>query len=365
MTPTRTFRIARHSSREGLVLAALLLAPLLTLGIMLAQFEDRAWEKLRSRRELHVLLLVLPMAAAAGWWAQRQFVAHARLTVDERGIALDSGLPAWMGANHRIGWSEVQKVAVMEPLAMVQVRKAGLARPLAIRMLMWVPADRPDTPMPKGGFFKRPDIRATPVWKTLEARGLFAPGREDARQDLVNFDLAKHPATRTALSAMAALAAYWAIDCFAAREAWAEWKPSYLLGPAVLGVAGALIAFMAMRASRARPAAPPQVIGALALFVGACVALASWPGLIRVNQVVGGPLEPHAYVRNASCDTLEPVEQGLPPIEYTGQAKAYWCSMPRDRQVTVPVRKGLGGLYQVDLTEHTRAIRQFRAQGGR
>lgn len=362
MTSTRTFRIARRNSREGLVLFALFAAPVLAVAVTFVQLSDRAWEKLRTRPQPLAMLVMLPLLGGVGWWAQRRFVARARLVLDDQGIVLDSGLPAWLGARQRIAWSEVQKVAVMEPLAMVQIRKSNLARPMALRVMMWVPVDQPDAALPKAGFLKRPDIRATPLWKALDAHGLFAPARADARQDLVNFDLAKHPATRAALFVMAALASYWAIDCYVAREAWAEWRVAYLLAPALLGLAAAVVAFAAIRGSDAPPPVPAQVATGIAIFVGICAGLATWPGLVRLNQLVGGPLEPHTYLRNASCDTLVPVEAGLPPIEYTGRAKAYWCSVPKDQPQTVLVRKGLGGLYQVDLTEHTRGIREFNAR---
>lgn len=362
--PSRTFRISRRGGHQDFVLVVLALAPMLILAIAVAQFSDRTWEALLARRSTVLVLALVAVMVPVSVWAQLRFIRRGRLTVDDAGIALDSGLPAWLGRAHRIAWNEVRKVAVIESMSMVQVRKAGLGRPIALRIPMWVPEDTPDEVAPKAGLFSRPDIRATTLWKTLDAHGLFAPERRDAGHEAVNFDLGRHPATRAALAVMAALAAYWALDCYAGTEAWAEWRSRYLVGPAVLGVLGALAGFAALRSASAGRPIPLQVQVPIAVLLGLCVALASWPGLVRLNQVAGGPLEPHAYTVNASCDTLVPVEPGLPPIEYTGQARAYWCSLPKGQQHQVLVRRGLGGLYQVDLSQHTQAIRRFRARAG-
>ncbi len=99
----------------------------------------------------------------------------------------------------------------------------------------------------------------------------------------------------------------------------------------------------------------------LAVIVGFSAVTASYSALIRLNQLVAGPLEVKTYRRNASCERLLPLEPGLPEIEYAELAKAYWCTFPPDALHEVRLREGVFGLYQVDLTPHTEAIRRFRA----
>ena len=206
---------------------------------------------------------------------------------------------------------------------------------------------------------RRPDVRTTPLWKTLERRGLFAPTRFSP--SAADFDLARHPATRAALVAMAALMLYATAEFFLARERWAVLEPSIFLVPGAIGAVVAVLAFVVL-ANADRPARIPlQVTAPVAFVVGLATGVAAFYGLLRVNQWAA-PLEAHDYVRNVTCNALDPVETGLPSIEYDAPARQYWCSVPRDKRHTVLLRRGLGGMYQVDLTEHTRAIREFHAR---
>ncbi|HET9650659.1 MAG TPA: hypothetical protein VFP36_00635, partial [Usitatibacter sp.] len=298
-------------------------------------------------------------------WHTFRFMATARLTVDDEGIEVKADLPRWMaiGPNRpgRVRWDEIAKVVVLRQPPVVQIRRRGSSLPMVLRVVDWVPVEAPPGALAAPSHFLRgPDMRATALWKVLEERGLFAIDRPDGHVDAINFDLAKHPATRAAMALMAVLAAYWAIDSFVENEAWAEWRLAYLVPHIVVGAVALAAAATVLRMSRTPSAVPGAVTVVVAVLIGTCAGLASWAGLIRVNQAFGGPLEPHAYVRNDTCDALVPLERGLPPIEYTAEARDYWCRFPKTWRHTVLVRKGLGDLYQVDLTEHTRAIRRFR-----
>jgi hypothetical protein len=133
----------------------------------------------------------------------------------------------------------------------------------------------------------------------------------------------------------------------------------------VAGTIAATLTAVLLFSARTPFPVPRFIAVALAAILGVSAGGASWNGLLRVNQLAGGPLEPHRYVRNDTCDRLLPLEQGLPPVEYDRAARDYWCTFPREHRHVVLVRHGLGGLYQIDLTEHTAAIRKYlRSRNG-
>lgn len=244
-------------------------------------------------------------------------------------------------------------------MGILQLQRKGSLVRHPIRLHDWIPAEGPPMPPPPKFTLRRPDMRTAAVWKTLERRGLFSP--DVMRPGAADFDLAKHPATRAALVVMAVLMAYAAADFFLARERWAVLEPSIFAVPGAIGAGFAGLAFVVfLNANRPAPI-PKDVSGPLALVFGVAVACAAFYGLLRLNQWAA-PLESHEYVRNVSCNSLEPVEAGLPAIDYDDPARRYWCSFPREKHHTVLLRRGLGGMYQVDLTEHTRAIRAFNAR---
>lgn len=365
MTKSRTFRVAPRNMRFELIVALLVLAPYLTFTIMRFQFEDL------SRHATAVFFAVLiPLVLGLTLWIHRRYVATGELVINDVGMGLKSEVPKWMGAAYQrpwtVRWNDIRRVTLLERMGIVRISRKGSLLPIALRITDWIPAGMPPelASAPAGFLRRRPDLRESELWKALDQRGIFAADRADATTEAVNFDLAKHPATRAALVVMGVLTAYCAIDVFTATEAWAEWRPLYLIPHHVIGAVGAVVAFALLRSAREPHPVPTRVALVLAVFAGLSVGLASWTGLVRVNQVFGGPLQAHDYVRNDACDTLEPLQPGLPPIEYTHQARAYWCQFPKDKHHSVLLRKGLGGLYQVDLSEHTRAIREFRARAG-
>lgn len=360
--PERVFRIAsRRKYRLELVLALVIVAPVIMLTV--AAFH---WEMLRSF-VLWAFILAVLVVLGMVVWAHGEYVNSARLSIDDWGMKLESDVPRFLGAAYQgpwqVEWHEVDRVSPLDSLGLLQIRRKGFASmPLALKILDWIPEEStgltaPQAPPPA-------NMRSTALWKVLEERGLFS-GAPDPRVEAFNFDLAAHPATKAALFAMAALALYWAADGMLAREAWAEWRSKYILPHAAIGFAGALAGLWALRSARAPSPVPFRIAMAVSILLGVTVSLASWSGLIRVNQVLGGPLVEEEYVRNTACDTLLPVKDGLPPIEYTELAKGYWCQFPKDKKHRVLVRKGIGGLYQVDLTQHTAAIKDYRRSTSR
>ena len=366
---TEVYRIQRNASRDRLVLAAVAfagIAPVFMFAMFYYHFG--LLEQLGARWPFLLAIAAVGLVGIFSMVHQRNVHARARLLMDDGGLRLvdDRGQPMRLpfGGRAQMAWDEIAQVALMERLGVVQLRRKGaFATPLVLEVAPWVPEAewRRDAAPAR----KKPDLRSAALYRALERRGVFAADKSDPRAAAVNFDLAKHPATRLALGGMALLVLYGFVDGLLVPEAWAEWNLRYVAPHAAIGIVGAVLGYVALGAARKPQPVPGQVAGFLALLLGMTVAFASWQGLIRVNQAFGGEQVAATYHRNGDCDALLPADAKLPVIEYTHQAKDYWCSIPAGQAITVPVRAGLGGLYQVDLRRHTEAIRDFRRARGR
>jgi hypothetical protein len=352
---TRVFRVAPNRIR-GSSYAMLFLAvtPFILMAIVTYQLG-----MLKDRMAVG-MLVISPILIAFAAWADIRYRNTARLTVDPAGIRMESDLPKFLGLRFDIRWEDIWKVTLVERMGLLQIRRRGFTAPPPsnVRLRDWYEEGTAPAPKP-------PALKEAPLYKLFEEIGLFRAFLPEAGLAAMNFDLAKHPATKVAMAVMAGLAAYWALDSFLAKEAWAEWSGPYIAPHAVVGVLAAIAAGLALKGAKKPEPVPLNITLVVAGILGFTAALASWTGLIRVNQSFGGPLIEQSYVRNESCNALVPVNRGLPSIEYTDQAKHYWCQFPRDYRHVVPVRQGLGGLYQVDLTKHTAAIREYRARQGK
>lgn len=373
ISSSRIFRIAPKRSRktETMLLSIIAVAMIVMIGLVTREFELqdkllKALPKVLSEPgkglEMVVMILFIPVSL----WVERRHAATARLTIDAQGMRMDSGLPLKFLLGPLGGWTcrwdDIERVSVLQRFGVVRLWRKGFgAAAIPLRPTDWI-EDRPGVGGPTS---TATDMRAAPLWAVLEEAGLFGERYSGGSPDAIEFDLAKHPRTRAVLVIGAALVGYAAVDGLIVREAWAEWSRSYALPHAMIGVFAALATAYALKTTRQPAAVPNAVIPALALLLGAAVSFASWNGMIRVNQAFGGPLEEREYVRNQACDTLLPLEDGLPAIEYTEMASGYWCQFPTDYLHKVPVRQGLFGLYQADLNRHTNAIREFRQAQGR
>ncbi len=359
--PRRFCIAAKRSHYLEWVTALLILAPLVIF--MAGSYH---WEMGHAVLIVSVIAFMVVFAALS-LWARQRYAATGRLIVDDLGMRLESELPRFLAAPYqgpwKVQWSEIDKVIPVDAVGLLQIRRKGFtAMPLAIKVLDWVPEDGTRAAAPRSGR-RAPKMRETELWRVLEEHGLFGGKRRNTRAEALNFDLAKHPVTRALLAVMAVLVAYWAVDSIMAEEAWAEWRAAYVLPHVAIGIAGAVLGFVFMKIAAGPMAIPGQIAAVLAMFLGFSIGLASWTGIVRLNQLVGGPLSSEEYVRNETCDSLMPIKTELPPIEYTELAKGYWCQFPKDHKHLVLIRRGLGGLYQVDLTQHTEAIREFRRSG--
>ncbi|MBR7793711.1 hypothetical protein KDM87_14020 [Undibacterium sp. FT147W] len=282
----------------------------------------------------------------------------ARLIVDGHGIRLEQTSEFLLARlcfyQRNVCWSDLENVTYLERFDILQLRMGQKKLPWAIRVKDWQRQNF-DTTLTVDG-------KEHALIHLLRERGVMDSFPPDKNLDAVMFDLAKHPATRALLVLMMALLAYIFIDAKLQTESWAFFSARYCLPHALTGVAAGVVVALWLFSSSRRLLIPSRVIVVMTLLSSMMFSVASYVGGIRINQMFGGVMLEAQYHRNMFCDALVPEEKNLPVIEYTNRARPYWCSRGEDDLILVRVRQGFFGLYQVDLREHSEAIRNFRQQ---
>lgn len=156
---------------------------------------------------------------------------------------------------------------------------------------------------------------------------------------IINFDLGSTINTRIAVAIFIVVSGYGLIDLVYNTE-------DYLLAPPeteffVIGGVTMLVALIFL----VRNNIPRMVSIGLSLMLGWAGYFASYAGILRINQFFDDTgLRNHTYVIS-DHNTLNPVESGLP--EFGVDSAAFWKQPPGTR-ITVSIRKGGLGLYQMD-----------------
>lgn len=318
------------------------------------------------------------IAASLGWGAVIQFglmavvaalgvamqlqLRSARLVLDAVGIRLETpsavAFMATLLGQRRMAWAELKNVSHLTGFGAVQLRTAGRwTQPWGIRLSDWQLAEghkgTQTADAPSGR--EQPDLL-----RVFQQLGLFEQYKPSAEAVAMSFDLFAHPATRWLLGGYAAMGIYCVADRLLQDEAWAFFNRAYCLPHVVAGVIVACAVFLVLKFARIARGVPGSVAQGLAVLALVLGGVTSYMAGIRINQLAGGPLVQADYRRSADCENLVPEDKRLPVVEYTSLSKAYWCSIPASQTVKVRVRQGLFGLYQLNLYEHTQAIRQYR-----
>ncbi|WP_422988583.1 hypothetical protein [Undibacterium sp. Ji50W] len=286
-------------------------------------------------------------------WSYRS----ARLIVNADGLRLEqtsTSLLAHLTFYEReMRWANLKNVSFIPRFGVLQLRSHTQWLPWGIRIKDWQLQNADAVPAADN------DAEHVLI-RLFREHGVFDSFPTDSKLDAAMFDLTKHPATKTVLIGMALLLAYSFVDFMLQNESWVFFNPTYGMPHVLAGVfASLLLAFGLYQAGR-DPIVPVRIILGMAVLGGAMFAATSYVGGIRINQALGGPMLEAHYHRNIPCNALVPEDKSLPVIEYTNLARAYWCSKTVDDVVIVKVRKGLFGLYQVDLREQRNAIRDYR-----
>ncbi len=353
---------SKFSYFEKITLATLALA-FLALFIWLAQWEMLDMNKTKTAFSRvgygNWIAPVLFMMLALVQLAMQRIYRSARLILDQDGLRLEqtstSALAHMFFFGRKILWSELGKVSYLPGFGVLQLRSKKTLPVWALSVKDWKIQNSAENLSSQLNTNSEPDLI-----RIFREKGILDAFPKDERLAAVEFDLMAHPVTRKILCGMAVLLTYSVVDAFSQTESWALFNLAYCLPHLITGIIVTIASvFFLSFATMARPL-PPAIIGALALLGGLLTGVTSYVGGVRINQAIGGPMLDAPYTRNAACDTLIPDNDKLPEIEYTDLAKSYWCSKDATDTIRVKVRKGLFGLYQVNLKEHTEAIRAFR-----
>jgi|GEM_PF-1422700 len=288
-----------------------------------------------------------------------KFNRSARLYIDSSGVRLkllpESDWTILRFLEKELLWADLKDVNYMKRLQLIQLRSRLSGRHMGhmtIRLNDW---QMQTTTHGSQANDAEPDLI-----KVLREFDIFEKYPSNSQRETSSFDLTKNAATKKLLLVLSCLVVYCFVDVMSQHEGYAFFNLSYCLPHIVSGsLIAVILAYLLFRAS-GRDFIPPGIIGVLAVMGGITFGTASYVAGIRINQFVGGPLLEARYHRDVGCENLLPEDTSLPVVEYTHMTRDYWCSKTTDEVLTIKVRKGLFGLYQFDLREHTQAIRDYR-----
>ena len=355
------------SKRERRVAAAVLIAVLAVIAaVSFPLFSDvdwsKAWERVMSGPLPALELLGAALLGAAHFWYTRRAEKLERLFLDQHGIRYQSPLPA-VQSSWSHAWSEIDAVRVViprlaaHPNTVALLIDAGGAR----RKLsgMWLPADQEgEEPAPGPSLFSShaataeriaADVERSALVQYLRRRGVQVEVGEGPR---MGFALERNRASLGALALIFVLIAYAIVDWMLNTETYAV-KP-----PAVLYVLAAAIVLLASGIILALNRVPQAESWGVSLVLGAALAAALYPGLLRVNQLTDAEgLKPQQY-RLEDYVVLKAYDPKLPDLVFIDYHE-YWQQFPRGSQHEFLMRKGALGFHQVDMGPVNERMREF------
>ncbi|PXX43792.1 hypothetical protein [Undibacterium pigrum] len=304
----------------------------------------------------HFFLFFLILASN---FAILKFNRSARLCIDSSGVRLkllpESGWTILRFLEKELLWADLKDVKYMKRLQLIQLRSRLSGRHMGhmtIRLNDW---QMQTTTHGSQANDAEPDLI-----KVLREFDIFEKYPSNSQSETSSFDLTKNAATKNLLLVLSCLVVYCFVDVMSQHEGYAFFNLEYCLPHIISGLSVTLILVYCLLKARSRDFIPSGIVGVLAVMGGITFGTASYVAGIRINQFVGGPLLEARYHRDAGCENLLPEDTSLPVVEYTHMTRDYWCSKTADEVLTIKVRKGLFGLYQFDLREHTQAIRDYR-----
>lgn len=316
--------------------------------------------------------LLILLAAIAGTAFALVFQRCARVRVDSDRIGFRSGLPGifqYLLPDWQFEYAAIESVALRPAgrgnfLALVITPEQGRKRQLLPQQ--WI---EPGSRGRSGSWFrmtrvKREDaerlLRETPLLRQLQALGVtidirlqqhYRPGLDTSAQ----FDLTTNRTAFACLLLVAGLGLYALIDGVLLTGDRYAATPPYLWF-ALAALVAATLAVVRLR----RATVPRLESAALALLLGVSVALAAWPGLLRINALTAadGP-EQHVYIL-AGDGVLQPDAAGLPAMRRPIDAD-FWRAQPAGSRWPFAMRRGLFGFWQYDSRPLIENIRRYYA----
>lgn len=155
-----------HQARNSLILI-LFLAPLLIMLLVTDLFESKS---ILGMMIIFPIVIFTPLQLYLNWRRLRL----GRILVDQYRLRVDHGLPSFLGGKFDLSWNEISRISIITRFGTVYFYKYTSSRPLALRLTDWIPVDQKEAP-------PLSDLRATPLWATLQSIDAFRAHLENQR----------------------------------------------------------------------------------------------------------------------------------------------------------------------------------------
>ncbi len=291
---------------------------------------------------------------------------RSRIELSDNGIRFVTGLPGFLArqTDWELSWDEMESVTLKpQPLshpltAAIQIRSAGAPR----RLVAWqwiVPGDPPIKTDRGSLLFGRKQryqslLEMTPLVRAFQAQGKlteYSAGDEAVEDSLQNADLP----SKVIAGLFVAAIAYFIVDSFFGLEEYYVGIPpwQWLF---VIGLFGAIAAWLALNSGRTRLAQASLI----AILFGGGMAMAAYPGLLRLNAW----LDPNGLVNYeytlGSNDTWS-TTAGAPDLIFDIDSR-YWKQFEPGDVKDFQVRDGGLGFAQVNMAPIYVEQRAFYAE---
>ncbi len=154
-----------------------------------------------------------------------------------------------------------------------------------------------------------------------------------------------------------ALVAYMVVDPMLSREVFTTEPRRLFPVLVVIGIATTGLCLWVLR----RAEAPTNEAVAVSIMLGLAVGAAGYPTSLHLNRLFDrAGLKTYEYrVIVQEPITFEPVESGLPKIDYFKRT-AYWERFGTDGRISIKLRKGAFGLWQFSIEDIVNDIRRVQ-----
>lgn len=345
-----------------IVVALLLLAP---EAIDWSRIADKVKESVARNPWDAISTLIAGVAGIAQIGYVLLAVRRERLILTPAEIRYQSPLPRalqFLQPSWSLRWSELTRASVAQnrwlrgPLSAV-LTLVTIHGERKINPYQWVDPEtfQPESAwqaMRKGSAMSVEAAMESPVMRFAAARYPQLELKGDWAQGKARYALEKNSRALALAAVFVVLVVYAIADTAIGSETYAGAPPYFLCMAAGMLVAG--LSWIWLRGG----AVPVPERAFVALFVGAALGAALYPGLLRLNQLTDREgLQSYRYTLEADL-SLTPLEPGLPALRFMRDFD-YWMQFPRGSIHTFRLRRGALGFYQIDLAPLHEDLRRF------
>lgn len=353
-----------YPRRIALIAAALFLPAVVLLAFFMLGHADALVAALQTafatmwQRPTQALWTLTAIPLGALYFAHFFFSQkYERLEISDAGLEYRYRLPGWLAPLSfawRAPWSRLRGAELVtlrgrQPLLTL----SDGTKKLRLVVFNWIVPEQP-FPIPNVTALLKPSaaavqaaVDASPLIRALIARGVSI--RYPERTDGLYYDLFSNRHALVAVILLFASGLYGLTDLIVIEEQYVGDPVAIFIA---LGSACGVLAYYWLHRARL----PTLHTVVIALMLAGTAGLASAPILLRINRVTNTAVA-HEYVLTAYTH-LVPLEHGLPEIDFPHN-REYWEHIPLNTIVTIELRRGAFGFYQINLSPLYATMRAF------